>query len=267
MRAARRRLLEVAGLSALTAAFGTGANADTRSAAPPSYAGAFAADFDSVVQAMSSFYRQHGYNEIEPLPLQTGTAEFNGGLRYDETGVCGGPNEMVVQPVARTEDADRVDRRDVFFSFNIFGTSWHSDDRVSDSLERAFAVLFGPLGLDPGHLLLVSVPQLDILRPTVERVGIDWDRQVIIRDSDEARLAGDGSGHFRHPYPSVGVEMPTVGLHYWIGAADPVFERAYPLSTDWTEVGEICLDPQIATLAVSLGVERLVLARTGLLPG
>lgn len=266
MRTARRHVLQLAGLSALTAGFGVRANADSGPTAPPTYSGAYAAEFDRVVQALTSFYRQEGYADVEPLPLQTGTADFNGGLRYDETGVFDGTNEMALQPVARMEDADRVDRRDVLFAFNIFATSWHSGDSLAASLERAFAVLIDPVGLSPDRFLLVSVPVFEAFRPTVESIGLDWDRQVVLRNADEARAAGDGSGYFRHPDPSIDLAVPTVGLHYWIGERDPVVDRAYPLPADWTEVGEQGLDQEVTMTAAGMGVERLVFARTGLLP-
>lgn len=231
-------------------------------------AGGFEAAYDRIQSGVLGYFGSQGYRQVAAAPIATGDAGFNEGRRYDETGVLKATAEMVVQPCERVADRAEQDRTDVLKTFNIFGASSLPGANAGDRFVQMMGTLTGPVGLDPARLAFVSVPAFGELRPAVQKVGLDWDRQVILRDAEEARTAGDGSGHFRHPDPKVAFEAPSAGIHYWVGAGPvPDAETSYPLSKGWTEIGEFVLDPEPSATSFGLGMERLVLASTGQWPG
>ncbi|MEZ5581674.1 MAG: hypothetical protein R3F37_01820 [Candidatus Competibacteraceae bacterium] len=115
------------------------------------------------------------------------------------------------------------------------------------------------------RLALVSIAALADYRDRLTEQGIEWNRQVVIRDTEQAKAAGDGSGYFKpvdHPEQP---EAITVGLYLWTGEGQAPAIETYPLPEQWIEIGEVGLD-KTSALAYGFGLERLVYAKTGLFP-
>ncbi len=221
--------------------------------------------FERIRSALLGYFGAEGYRQIAAAPLATGDPSFNDGLRYDETGVLTAADEMVVQPCSRVADRAEAGRRDLLETFHIFAAVGLPGVGTEAAFAQLMGCLTGPLGLDPARLSAVSVPAFDRLRPAVENAGLDWRRQVLIRAGEEARGAGDGSGHFRHPDPRRSVELPTAGLYYRLADSAAAPTR-HPLPAGWTEIGEFVLTGDPSTTSFGLGVERLALASTGRWP-
>ena len=234
-----------------------------RSSAHPGFAEAFA----SVRQKTLDYHRDLGYQLVEPKSLLTGDS-FNGGLRYDESGTLDDAPDraMIVQDCARIADIGERERHDILPYFHIFGCQCRNHHDRARIMAETLEFLLGPVGLDPKRLALVSVDGLSNYRDLLAGFGIDWQHQVVIRDAEAARAAGDGSGHFRpkgHPHQP---DVVTAGVHTWMGEGPAPSVTSYPLPDRWTEIAEMGLAAD-SGIVNGIGLERLVYATTGLWPG
>ena len=222
------------------------------------------AEFERVRSALVGGFSADGFREIEPQPIVTGNDGFNGGLRYDDSHSGIRANTMLVQPCARVSDIAEKGRAGVLPMFHIFRCNLHASEGPDASLARALDFLDSLKGLETARLGFVSVPELERLRPLLVRAGVDWDRQVFLRDPKAAFEAGDGSGYFRHPGDDSLSEIRTVGVYYSTGRG-PAKTGTYPLPASWIEIGEVSVDSE-AHFGLGFGVERLALASSGTAP-
>ena len=260
MQTPRRNVMKGAAALGLSAVLPRSAH--SQGAAP---AGDFGTVFDEVRTSLLANFAGTGHREIAPAPMVTGTQDFNGGLRYDESDLTVAAGQMVIQPCARTSDIAERYRPDVLSYFHIFASSRLPGTTVTEVFQQALRYLTGTLNLDPARMAFVSIPRFEELRPVLQRDGFDWPRQTFLRDPVLAHAAGDGSGYFRVPRDRAMTTLATVGLYYWIGGAGMDETISYPASPNWTEIGEVGLDDE-ADFAIGMGVERLVLAANGAFP-
>lgn len=214
--------------------------------------------------AIADHFAKLGYQPRQPAPIVTRDETFNGGLRFDDTGLLEKPGLMAFQQCARLEDIDRKDRRDVLPLFHIFVGSKPLGLKSQQTVAQLLTYLTQSAGLDPARLAFVGTPRLNEFLPQLESAGIEPIRQIFLRDDAEALATADGSGYYRFPGDPDAPTLPTAGIYYWIGNGSPRPITAYPPSPDWTEIGEMSLDDD-DSLAFGLGTERLTLASTGLI--
>lgn len=214
--------------------------------------------------AIADHFAKLGYQPRQSAPIVTRDETFNGGLRFDDTGVLEKPGMMALQQCARLEDIDRKDRRDVLPLFHIFVCSKPLGLNSQQTVAQVLTYLTQSAGLDPARLAFVGTPRLNDFLPQLETAGIEPIRQIFLRDDAEALAAADGSGYYRFPGDPDAPTLPTAGIYHWIGSGSPKPITAYPPSQDWTEIGEMSLDDG-DDLAFGLGTERLTLASTGLI--
>lgn len=257
MKSARRQFLK--GAAALTAA----------SAVPAaSGAAAFEGDspFDNNAEGVRAGLLDHfsslGYEQSPPATFVTDDYTFNGGLRYDDSGVPPASGQIFVQPSARVEDITQKNRHDVLPLFHILRIDRFNTQSVEDGINTIFSALTDALNLDPDRMLFVSVPALEQYRSALEAKGIDWTSQVHIRNEAAARKALDGSGYFRDPTNKNLPPQVTAGIYYCLDQMCPDTELTYPVQTNATEIGELILEPSIAA-AAGFGIERLAYAQSG----
>lgn len=210
-------------------------------------------------------FGQLGYTPVLAAPIVTGNERFNGGLRFDDTGVADHPSRILIQHCARLEDIEKRARRDVLPFFHIFRCNRPQDHKPQQSLAQVLAYLTGPFGIDVSRLALVGAPLLEDYAPVLKRAQIETGRQVYLREDSEARASSDGSGYWRFPGDENADAFATAGLYCWIGDGAPKPIAQYPPSEDWTEIGEAILDDR-DTVGFVLGTERLTLALTGTMP-
>jgi hypothetical protein len=227
--------------------------------------GASTADVGRIEASIVTHFSNKGFRQVGPAPLVTENFGFNGGLRYDDTGVLEAPASFVVQPCARTADIAERQRGDVLPFFHIFRFDGKPGEDRTDAFAHVFGYLTGPLKLDPASLAFVSIPSFEGLRPHATRAGVDWDRQVVLRDPDAALKAGDGSGIFRHPGDRTLPAIPTAGIYYWVGQGAAAPADTHPLPGAWTEIGELFI-AENGGAAFGFGLERLLFAATGEMP-
>ena len=222
--------------------------------------------FASLRQKAIDFYSGLGYQPIDRKALLTGHA-FNGGLRYDESGTAstGSERSMIIQDCARIGDIGEQHRHDILPYFHILGCNARSRNDDAQIVKEILDFLLGPVGLAPQRLAFVSVERLSTYRQLLAEHGIDWQRQVVIRDTDAAKAVGDGSGHFRPAGHPEQPDQPSVGIYAWLGEGPVPAVHSYPLPAQWSELGEIGLGPDSESIH-GVGLERLVYATTGLLP-
>lgn len=214
--------------------------------------------------AMKDHFSKLGYQTKNPAPIVTRDEAFNGGLRFDDTGVLQQPGQMTFQQCTRLEDIGRKHRRDVLPLFHIFSCSKPLGFKPQQTVEQILGFLTQTLQLDPGRLSFVGTPRLNDYLPRLKQANVEVIKQVYLRDDGEALAAADGSGYFRFPgNPNAPLQM-TAGIYYWIGDGAPQQLASYPPSEDWTEIGEVSLDGDVS-LAFALGTERVTLAATGLI--
>ncbi|MCR9135307.1 MAG: hypothetical protein NXI27_04885 [Alphaproteobacteria bacterium] len=205
-----------------------------------------------------------GYQRQQPAPIVTRDESFNGGLRYDETGILEKPGQLMFQQCTRLEDIARKDRRDVLPLFHIFTCSKPLGFTAKQTFPQILAGLTQSLNLDPARLAFVSTPRLNDFLPLLEKANVETIRQVYLREDAEALANPDGSGYYRFPGAPDTPILPTAGIYYWIGDGPPQPITSYPPSDDWTEIGEISIDDD-DRLAFGMGTERLTLASTGMI--
>lgn len=223
------------------------------------------AEFSRFENSLLSYFSAKGYRENAARPINLDNHNFNGGLRYDDTGIVDTPGRMIVQPCARLSDIREKHRRDILPLFHIFRCNLHVGQNREDLLSLVLQYLTGPLQLDPTRLAIVSIPPFEQLKSPILISGIEWERQVFFRDPDAAFKAGDGSGVFRHPGPDYIPAMPTAGLYFRSEPGDAAPPKVYPLPAAWTEIGEIMI-AENGSAFFGLGVERLLLAVSGTIP-
>lgn len=248
----RRIVLKAA--AALGAAFAMPRTVLAAGGAP----GTSSAAFERVRAALVDHFAADGFREVAPLPIVTGDDGFNGGLRYDDSHSVTAVDTMVVQPCARVSDIAEKGRTGVLPMFHIFRCDIHASEGPDAPMARALEALNAVGGLKPSRLGFVSVPELEALRPLLVRAGVDWDRQVFLRDAASALEAGDGSGYFRHPGDDGLPVLRTAGVYYFTGRG-AAKAGAYPLPPAWIEIGEVSINAD-DHLGFGLGVERLALA-------
>ncbi len=226
-------------------------------------------DFDkahgAMQEALVGHFAEMGYTPVTAAPIVTDDEQFNGGLRYDETGLIDQPGQMAIQQCARLEDIEKRHRRDVLPLFHIFRCNKPLGFKSQQTLAQALAYLTDTLGIESSRLCLISTPRLEKYAPVLKRAHIDATRQVLLRDDAAALAAADGSGYFRFPGDPSADTFATVGLYCWIGEGVPMRPESYPPSEDWTEIGEASLD-EGESMGFAFGTERIVLATTGQMP-
>ena len=215
--------------------------------------------------ALFSHFTEMGYTPVTAVSIVTDDEGFNGGLRYDETGLIAQPGQMAIQRCARLEDIERRHRRDVLPLFHIFRCNKPLGFKSQQTLAQALAYLTDTLSIDSSKLCLISTPRLEKFAPVLKRAHINAPRQVLLRNDVEALAASDGSGYFRFPGDANADTFATVGIYCWIGEGVPMRPENYPPSEDWTEIGEGSLD-EGEPMGFALGTERVTLATTGLMP-
>ena len=206
-----------------------------------------------------------GYDLFEPASIVTGDEGFNGGLRYDETGLHEKPGQMAIQACARVEDIRHKDRPDVLPLFHLFYCITPPDLTAERTLAQLLDCLTGTARLDAGRFAFVTVPEFEPHLPTLEKFGFDTGRQIHFRGSEQAKEDGDGSGYFRFPGDPNAQAFATVGIYCWTGDGTPPKLAQYPPQPGWTEIGEASIDDE-AAFAFGLGTERLGLAMNGTIP-
>lgn len=217
-----------------------------------------------VQAAITEHFAKLGYQPRRPALIVTRDETFNGGLRFDDTGLLDKPGLMAFQQCARLEDISKKDRRDVLPLFHIFVCSKPLGLDSQQTVAQILTFLTQSAGLDSARLAFVGTPRLNDFLPQLESAGIEPIRQIFLRDDAEALAAADGSGYYRFPGDPDAATLPTAGIYHWIGSGSPQPITTYPPSRDWTEIGEMSIDDG-DDLAFGLGTERLTLASTGLI--
>lgn len=225
---------------------------------------AFDRGYDDILAKLQATFFANGYNQLSADPFVTENADHNAGLRSMIDYRSFAPGTHIVQTCARIDDISETHRSDILPVFTQFGGLLPNNHAEDAHLALAMDVLSNSIGLDPSRLAIVSVPEVEALRPHIEAQGLDFESQVWIRDPSEAKSARDSSGYI---FPIVGSDMFVVsaGLYYRLDDATDDSLSAYPPSAKWTEIGELIIagnDP----LGLVFGVERLVLAATGEYP-
>ncbi|MEM9106543.1 MAG: hypothetical protein AAGC96_12900 [Pseudomonadota bacterium] len=210
-------------------------------------------------------FSELGYELLEPASIVTGDEAFNGGLRYDETGLHEKRGQMTIQACARVEDIRNKDHTDVLPLFHLFYCITPADLKSDDTFAQLLDYLTNRAKLDAGRFSFVTVPEFEPHLPTLERFDFDSSRQIHFRNSEQAKKDGDGSGFFRFPGDPNAEAFATVGIYYWTGGGTPPKLAEYPPQTGWTEIGEASIDDE-ADFAFGLGTERLGLAMNGNIP-
>ncbi len=260
MKTQRRQILK--GAAALTAA-------SAITPAGTAFAAVTGSDFDEHVARIRNTLVQHlsagGYTQIDAAPLVTENHDFNGGLRYDADAVPAADGQFLIQPSARVADISEKNRHDVLPMFHIVRFDRQANHSIADSLKEGLNTLTGPLELDAERLAFVSVPAFEEYRSVLEENGIDWAKQVYIRDDQEARSAKDGSGYFQNPGDKNAPVLLTAGTHYCLDDTRPDGKFSHPVPSSMTEIGELVLEPETSE-AAGFGLERLAYAQTGSIP-
>ncbi|MCY6380128.1 twin-arginine translocation signal domain-containing protein [Hoeflea prorocentri] len=213
-------------------------------------------------EALIDFYESRSFRLVFGKPVVAEEQAFNGGLRYDETGVLDQPGTLAIQPCARIEDIERKHDRTVLPLFHMFCCMKKPGMDPAASLAEALEFLVKASGLDSRHLAFVSTEQIAPLNPVLAEYGLDSSAQVHIRDRNTALNAGDGSGFFRFPGNDNARPFATIGLYCWIGAGPVETMASYPPKPGWLEIGEVVIDEN-EDLAFAFGTERLGFARSG----
>ncbi len=225
----------------------------------------FESAFDTTLTRLRAAFTDLGFAESQSLPIVTGNADYNGGLRHDFDQSVLPVNAFIVQPLARVVDVAEKTRPDVLPLFHEVGC--HPGGAVSgqDTTQLMLRLLTEAFGLDPRRIAFVSVPQADDMRPVLDAMDLPFAEKVLLRDEAEALAARDASGFF-FPDPFGEDYLVTMGVYYRIGDEDAPAPTAYPPSANWTEIGEIIIGGEAAPLGISIGAERLTYALTGQFP-
>lgn len=260
MKTQRRQILK--GAAALTAA---SALNPARTALAAISNSAFNEHVDRIRDTLLQHLSAKGYNLIDAAPLVTENHDFNGGLQFDTSTIPTADGRLLVQPSARVDDISQKNRHDVLPIFHILRFDRKAGQSIADGLNEGMNTLTGPLALDPARLAFVSVSAFEAYRPVLEKHGIDWAKQVYIRDDQEARKAKDGSGFFQYPGNDSAPLLLTAGTHYCLDDACSEDKLSYPVTSTMTEIGELLLDPEVP-MAAGFGLERLAYAQSGTIP-
>ncbi|MTI01216.1 hypothetical protein [Roseibium sp. RKSG952] len=226
---------------------------------------AFELEFRKTLDRLKSAFSELGLQEAAPLPIATGTDDYNGGLRHDFDQDALPTNAFVIQPLARVGDVGEKSRVDVLPLFHEVGCHPEGDANGQTTTRLMIRLLTESFGLDPSRIALVSVPQADTMRPVLDEMGLPFAEKVLLRDEAEALAARDASGYF-FPDPFGEDYIVTMGVYYRVGETDEPAPTSYPPSPNWTEIGEIVIDGTAAPLGISIGAERLTYAVTGQFP-
>ncbi|WP_282152327.1 hypothetical protein [Ruegeria atlantica] len=246
--------------------------AATASAALPRFAigatgqnEAFEAEFAETLAGLKAAFAKLGFSESQPFSIVTGNVDYNGGLRHDFEQKKLQPNAFVIQPLARVADVEEKNRPDVLPLFHEVGC--HPEDAVSgrDTTELMVRLLTEEFSLDPSRIAFVSVPQADDVRSVLDGMNLPFSQKVLLRDEAEALAARDASGYF-FPDPFGEDYLVTMGVYYRVGNQTEPAPESYPPSANWTEIGEIIIGGEAASLGISIGAERLTYALTGQFP-
>lgn len=252
----RRTLLKTGAFAAVAAAF-------------PAHLTGLTASAAEQAKTYYDYLSGLGYKAIKEADLITGDS-FNGGIRYDEghdyhaDAPNGEPNRWhVFQDCARVEDIAKRNDLGVLAYFHIIGCTNNEPAHRGEVLEQVVRYLVGPANLKPERFVLVATERGDGYLKQLEPFGFKRD-QVVFREFDEARNAGDGSGYFKPDGHPMGQELHTLSFHYAPEGSDIPAERVYPLP-GYLEIGEFLFDPQHdaskESEAFGLGVERLFMAQ------
>ena len=226
--------------------------------------GAFEAAYTDIQNKLTSHLSGLGYQTIAGESILTDDESFNGGLRYDETGQHSGPAQMVIQMCTRVEDIQKKQRRDVLPMFHMMACSRPESMDPAGTGFQILNALTGLIGLKPNHFAFIGASPMKSYEPMLKEAGFGKSVRLYYRDDAEAREIADGSGYFRFPGNPDAPLQPTIGMNYWIGDGAPDVLDSYPQSAGWTEIGEIIIGDDNTAFAV--GLERLTLASTGMIP-
>ncbi|MFY2824461.1 hypothetical protein [Ruegeria sp. MALMAid1280] len=224
----------------------------------------FETDLGSTLTRFRAKFGALGFDESAALPILTGDASYNGGLRHDFDQSALPFNSFVIQPLARVSDVEEKSRADVLPLFHEVGCHPAGADGQTTT-ELMMRLLIDDFTLDPSRIAFVSVPLADELRPVLDDMGLSFAEKVLLRDEAGALAARDASGFF-FPDPFDDDYVVTMGVYYRVGNVDEPAPKTYPPSANWTEIGEIVIAGDAAPLGISIGAERLVYAITGQYP-
>ena len=244
--------------AALLAGPVSAANADTTAA------------ISSTRQQFAHYFRSLGYTQVKPKSLITGEAAHcqgslpgdahawlstNGGLRYDEEIEAVTGPQFVFQGAARIDDIPKKGLPNVLPYFTIMSADTNSLVSKGDMIDLFLNFLIHTAGLSPRRLSVTSTELVIPYLGQLAAFGIAGS-QVTIRNLDAAMVAGQGSGWLRNPV--TGFSQPSLSLEYRRG-------------NQVQEIGEICLreasQSDSFTEGGGLGLERLIWAQTGRMPG
>ena len=225
----------------------------------------FEAAFQDTLTRVRALFSDLGVSETRPLPIVTGVSDYNGGLRHDFDQSALPTGSFVFQPLARVADINEKNRTDILPLFHEIGC--HPDQDADGQMTTRLMVrmLTADLGLDPSRIAFVSVPQSTDMRPVLDEMGLPFSDKVLLRDEAEALAARDASGFF-FPDPFGDTYVVTMGVYYRIHDTEEPAPATYPPSANWTEIGEIIIGGDAASMGISIGAERLTYALTGLFP-
>ncbi len=252
----RRTLLKTGAIAAAAAAF-------------PAHLTGLTASAAEEAKTYYDYFSGLGYKAIKEADLITGDS-FNGGIRYDEghdfhaDAPNGEPNRWYVfQDCARVEDIAKRNQLGVLAYFHIIGCTNNTPTFRGEVLEQVVRYLVGPANLKPERFVVVGTERGEPFLSQLEPFGIKRE-QVVFRQLEEARSAGDGSGYFKPDGNPMGQEFHTLSFHYAPEGSDIPSERVYPLP-GYLEIGEFAFEPRHdvrkESEAFGLGVERLFMAR------
>lgn len=243
----RRRMVQLTAMSAVALATGRIARADTATEAQG--------------KAAARYFRTRGFADAQPLAMIT-DADFNGGLRYDETR-SDAPSvpEVVVQPSARVDDIVQRSDLGVLAGFTILGIRRPGSTAEAPSLLKdVMGYLIEERGLDPERMRFVST---EAFRPHLGTVDKVTEEHFIERPVREAEAIGDGSGMFAPKGHPDAPKEATVSIHYRLPQTLDDGPVEYPLP-GYIELGEVGIsapdkERDRAQIA-GFGLERVAIA-------
>jgi hypothetical protein len=146
--------------------------------------------------------------------------------------------------------------------FHILACRHGGERDVPAVVDLCMELLIQLIGIPGETLAIVSTEKLLPHRTILEHHGVSTGDRVIIREIEQARFAGDGSGYFAPTGHPAAIEVHTAGVYAWVGKGTPQPVSQYPVPKGWVEVAEIALERD-APSSFGIGLERVALAKNG----
>ena len=201
------------------------------------------------------FLDQRGYTAVPAASMIT-SADFNGGLRFDDDTSRYAPKSYVVQQAARVEDAAKQSTPGTLPLFTIVGLETTTPELANEAATAVLEYLTSTVGLDPTRLRSTTTELSSAFFPLLARFGIG-ESQLRLRPVDEARQQGSGSGWFAPAGHPGGPAAPSFSIEY-----------VMPDSSE-LEIAEIThgagagTDSAGSRTSGGIGAERVAMARSG----